>query len=176
MKNQRLKNRRKTPGFKLKQKKASLCYYCFRALLASDNTGMHYDNSATTDHFIPLSRGGSNRQYNRVVCCFACNMLKEDLMPNEFISKVNQIANTNRFIIDARLCKNITHQVRYIYRTYRLHMATNEPYYLTEEPNKFIQNGMLEKLRKKHIHNAKFSFVNNQYGQATKRGIHANDV
>lgn len=40
--------------------------------------------SKTTDHVIPLSRGGSNRSGNRVPCCRACNKAKGAMTPEEF--------------------------------------------------------------------------------------------
>jgi hypothetical protein len=48
------------------------CFYCKRALCYRE---------ATTDHFIPRSRGGANATANRVLACTDCNTAKRDLDP-----------------------------------------------------------------------------------------------
>ncbi|NJO23463.1 MAG: HNH endonuclease [Sphingomonadales bacterium] len=51
------------------------CFYCKRALCYRE---------ATTDHFIPRSRGGANSTANRVLACTDCNTAKRDLDPRTF--------------------------------------------------------------------------------------------
>lgn len=51
-----------------------LCYWC----------GTHLDASFHADHYIPLSRGGSNWPDNIVCACGPCNLRKHNKMPNEF--------------------------------------------------------------------------------------------
>jgi hypothetical protein len=48
------------------------CFYCKRALCYRE---------ATTDHFIPRSKGGANSTANRVLACSDCNTAKRDLDP-----------------------------------------------------------------------------------------------
>lgn len=48
------------------------CFYCKRALCYRE---------ATTDHFIPRSKGGANSTANRVLACTDCNTAKRDLDP-----------------------------------------------------------------------------------------------
>jgi hypothetical protein len=48
------------------------CFYCKRALCY---------RQATTDHFIPRSKGGANSTANRVLACTDCNTAKRDLDP-----------------------------------------------------------------------------------------------
>lgn len=55
--------------------KAKVCYYCGTPLT---------ENNRTIDHMIPLSRGGLNRQENRVWCCRKCNASKMDMTVEEF--------------------------------------------------------------------------------------------
>jgi len=50
------------------------CYWCFSPL-----NGQHH-----IDHFIPLSRSGSNTIENLVISCPSCNIKKSDKMPWEF--------------------------------------------------------------------------------------------
>lgn len=37
--------------------------------------------SATMDHVMPLSKGGHTRKNNMVLCCYACNQAKGNLLP-----------------------------------------------------------------------------------------------
>lgn len=48
------------------------CFYCKRAVCYRE---------ATTDHFIPRSKGGANSTINRVLACTDCNTAKRDLDP-----------------------------------------------------------------------------------------------
>lgn len=52
-----------------------LCFYCKRSVGAG---GMK-------DHYVPVSRGGSDGIDNIVLACWDCNHAKSDLMPEEFI-------------------------------------------------------------------------------------------
>ena len=67
--------KRRTTGYakeylkKHKNKKA-VCLYC--------NDKVHNDN-ATTDHIVPISKGGNNCQVNLIVCCFDCNNERGDM-------------------------------------------------------------------------------------------------
>lgn len=38
----------------------------------------------TRDHYIPISRGGSNAKSNIKAACYACNHLKGDMMPDQW--------------------------------------------------------------------------------------------
>ena len=51
------------------------CYYC------NEKFDIHH---VTTDHFIPLSKGGSNRTSNKVLACVWCNRDKKNLSVLEF--------------------------------------------------------------------------------------------
>lgn len=51
------------------------CFYCKRAVCYRE---------ATTDHFIPRSKGGPNSTANRVLACTDCNTAKCDLDPRTF--------------------------------------------------------------------------------------------
>jgi CRISPR/Cas system Type II protein with McrA/HNH and RuvC-like nuclease domain len=54
------------------------CWYCFEPL-----NGI-YD----IDHYVPLSRGGSNDISNIVLACAPCNRSKGDKLPSEFIGRL----------------------------------------------------------------------------------------
>jgi len=56
----------------------NLCHYCYCKL---DFFG---PNKFQVDHFIPLSRGGSNYAINLVIACPDCNRAKSDRMPWEY--------------------------------------------------------------------------------------------
>ena len=52
----------------------NLCFWCKTKLKS-----MHID------HYIPLSKGGSNNKTNLVASCSSCNISKRDKMPEDFI-------------------------------------------------------------------------------------------
>ncbi len=54
------------------------CLYCG---VKVDLADMH------ADHFIPLSKGGSNLRENIVCSCASCNLKKSDKMPEDFIGE-----------------------------------------------------------------------------------------
>lgn len=62
-----------------KQQEAQ-CFYC----------GLKDPSGAilTEDHFIPISKGGSNDPSNRVLCCRPCNSRKNDLTGIEYLEQL----------------------------------------------------------------------------------------
>ena len=66
------------------------CIYCGLPLTV---------DSFEIDHIVPKARGGSNNYENIVCSCPACNDLKKDLMPVEFIATMTdkeRLKYTNR--------------------------------------------------------------------------------
>lgn len=59
----------------LLQQQQATCFYCKTSIAG----GYH------VDHYIPLSRGGSNAASNIVLACASCNFRKGDRMPEDFI-------------------------------------------------------------------------------------------
>lgn len=59
-------------------KQGGQCLYCDGVVNLDDSISWH------ADHFIPLSRGGTNHPENIVVACAACNLQKHAQMPWEF--------------------------------------------------------------------------------------------
>lgn len=51
-----------------------LCHWC--GIPMADQSMLPH--SATTDHLIPLSKGGSNRRENLVAACKQCNEMRAD--------------------------------------------------------------------------------------------------
>ena len=43
--------------------------------------------TATLDHVLPVSRGGSHAPGNLVIACHSCNQLKGDALPLEFFAQ-----------------------------------------------------------------------------------------
>ncbi len=58
------------------------CHYC------------RTPNGGTLDHIVPLSRGGLNRPWNKVVACPECNQLKADDLP--FASRLEHWCRTGK--------------------------------------------------------------------------------
>jgi 5-methylcytosine-specific restriction endonuclease McrA len=59
-----------------------VCAYCLRSL---DN------NSRTTDHIFPKSRGGIRSNHNKVPACGDCNKLKGNMNIKEFSRALNSL-------------------------------------------------------------------------------------
>lgn len=64
-------------------KNNSCCFYCGK------------NEKMTIDHFIPLSKGGSNYITNIVPACKSCNTAKGSLMPDIFIKLKNKCLQKN---------------------------------------------------------------------------------
>jgi 5-methylcytosine-specific restriction endonuclease McrA len=65
--------KRRTTGFAkeyLKESYNPKCLYCSVKLT---------QYNATTDHIIPISKGGNNSKVNLVVCCIKCNNERGDM-------------------------------------------------------------------------------------------------
>jgi 5-methylcytosine-specific restriction endonuclease McrA len=67
-----------------------ICFYC----PADISGGKH-----TIDHFIPLSRGGSNWPSNIRMACVNCNSMKGDMLPKEFLAYRKKLALPTRFTV-----------------------------------------------------------------------------
>lgn len=48
-------------------------------------------DSFEVEHFIPVSKGGSNHLKNLFPACHCCNSIKHDIYPKEFMDKITQI-------------------------------------------------------------------------------------
>jgi 5-methylcytosine-specific restriction endonuclease McrA len=66
---------------RLRQSQGNQCHWCHRAM--TENGSL----KATTDHVIPISRGGSDSVSNLVQSCFPCNMAKHAELPEEFLRR-----------------------------------------------------------------------------------------
>lgn len=81
----RRKNRRK----RLRKDHGENCHWC--------GVAMEFDNvkspqSATVDHLVPVSRGGSNRVKNTVLACRACNNARGDMPWKVWVRAVRRSA------------------------------------------------------------------------------------
>jgi len=45
----------------------------------------------TVDHIIPLANGGTNDMSNLQSACLQCNKIKADILPDDFMNKINDI-------------------------------------------------------------------------------------
>jgi 5-methylcytosine-specific restriction endonuclease McrA len=86
--------KRRTTGFAkefLEEAKNPKCIYC--------NCKLNTTN-ATTDHIIPISKGGNNTQVNLMVCCIKCNSERGDMEFYKYIRNKNlKYKNIKRIFI-----------------------------------------------------------------------------
>lgn len=72
----------------LVRKQKYRCYYCSRKIRINDSgDSASYPWTATVDHFIPRSQGGTNLLTNCVAACTACNNKKKDMYPVDFFQR-----------------------------------------------------------------------------------------
>lgn len=45
----------------------------------------------TLDHIVPLNLGGADRLENIQIACFACNQLKKNILPEDFLNRVTNV-------------------------------------------------------------------------------------
>ena len=64
----------------------SNCYYCKCRTYPGPKTGRSKPDTATRDHLIPRSRGGTALPGNTVNACYACNQEKGVLTATEYLA------------------------------------------------------------------------------------------
>lgn len=73
------------------RKSKGKCSHCGREIYIGCQTTS--DRTMTVDHFIPLFKGGSNRELNLVALCMDCNKEKDDkLYPIDYLAYLNNSA------------------------------------------------------------------------------------
>lgn len=77
------------------------CFYCGK--------NISYDSS-TRDHYIPLSLGGSDEINNIVACCSSCNSKKRNMMPKDYIKKIDN-TEPSRTNSEKSSAKGATHRI-----------------------------------------------------------------
>lgn len=64
--------------WKILEKTGQKCAHCGKPIFAIEGI----EHSMTVDHFIPLSKGGTNRMINLIPMCKECNKEKDDMIVN----------------------------------------------------------------------------------------------
>ena len=83
---------RRTTGYAkefLKTHKNAKCLYCNKRVTSKNGT---------TDHIIPISKGGNNCQVNLIVCCFDCNNERGDMHFEDYLRLKNPFYSGKRKI------------------------------------------------------------------------------
>jgi hypothetical protein len=146
------------------KREAIYCYYCFREIVQI-KAQFRPKNAKTIDHFIPLDKGGTNFQYNIVICCYQCNSIKANMLPGEFNSYISLLWQRNDFFkYTKKELRTIINQIKSIRAAYNENMQINKPYYLTELPYK---KGILQQLREKFKAH-EIPSCNNKYAEAAE--------
>lgn len=76
-------NGEKRKKFWSRQRKLE-CAYCGKRVYREVNNT--HNSKATIDHIVPLSKGGTNAQYNLVLSCFECNNRKGSKEVDKFVT------------------------------------------------------------------------------------------
>jgi len=69
------------------EKQQGRCFYCHEDL----------QGAGTIDHYIPLSKGGTNYPSNIVLACWPCNNRKRAKLPSEFRPRLEAVAPADLF-------------------------------------------------------------------------------
>lgn len=48
-------------------------------------------DNMTLDHIVPLNLGGADELENIQIACFACNQLKKNILPEDFLNRVTNV-------------------------------------------------------------------------------------
>lgn len=65
---------------------ATHCFYC-NTVLIKGNSGGNSPNRASIDHYLPQSKGKTEKY---VICCAQCNTRKGNVEPNALVSRITQ--------------------------------------------------------------------------------------
>src|SRR5690606_14892348 len=73
-----------------------VCPACGRGNLSFDADSI--EQTATIDHIIPLSRGGTNDESNLQLLCRPCNAAKRDMTMDEYMDYLRKRDETDRLL------------------------------------------------------------------------------
>ena len=94
----REQGRKRVAEFRQRQRLAlgsMVCQYC-----GASATGY--------DHIIPISRGGSDTEENKVPCCKECNRIKNDKPLVDFLNNNRERVNDEIIAANLKLCRYVT--------------------------------------------------------------------
>lgn len=81
------------------------CYYCERPF-----SGRNIFK--TRDHIIPVSKGGKNFVKNIVDCCARCNLLKSNMLLEDFMDYLGQLIQSGKTHISRNMLVTIVYNSR----------------------------------------------------------------
>lgn len=76
----------------MRQKYSGECHWCGVRLTEVKGLGRAFGGSGRTiDHVIPVTRGGLSEAANLVFSCWPCNLMKGNMLPEEFLNRMKAI-------------------------------------------------------------------------------------
>lgn len=95
-------NSKKTKRVKLAERHNHRCFWCDQ--VTRDKMG--WQNSATVEHIIPVSQGGTNEYWNLVSACHRCNYARGTESADDFAMRARHFEkDTRQVVVAIAMCK-----------------------------------------------------------------------
>lgn len=85
------------------------CHWCQQHMRFEQG----FMNSATIEHMIPQSRGGSNERWNLVIACYRCNSVRADKDADLFEIEAKRLKPDTRLVSEAAAINKRERRRRY---------------------------------------------------------------
>jgi 5-methylcytosine-specific restriction endonuclease McrA len=85
------------------------CHWCKQEMRLDQG----FMNSATFEHMIPQSQGGSNERWNLVIACYRCNSMRADKDADVFEIEAKRFRPDTRTVAEAAIINKRERKRRY---------------------------------------------------------------